>query len=137
MRRILPLLLALGGCAAHEAQKNIAALYGMPRDAVISKLGKPAKPIDNLATNVDEWDYQSQPVSGSLPIGAMLMSVVALPISLTGFSVSDGVAHSCRLLVSYENGKVSHVTVAGDHRGITGTAAWCEELFPVEPVKGE
>ena len=133
MRR-LTLLLLLSGCAATDFQNRAHGLIGKTEIELQAALGPAQRTISRGDTAVEEWDYQAQAETSAVPVGSLvdaLAAPLAIPSTLlSGASVSLGVAHSCRLIVTLRDGIVTSVQWAGDHRGLSGSGAWCSALLP-------
>ena len=135
------LLLALAGCASHEAHQVQAWAAGRNLAELEQCAGKPDR-TDALpdGSSIAQWDYTEPNATdtASLPaqaIGAALTAAaapIALPISLVSTAnptIGMPASGSCHAIATVRGGVVTQLRYSGPNGGMSGPDAVCAPIM--------
>lgn len=125
----LAALLLLASCAAHQAAAVRHEIVGRSVPDAVGCLGVPQHAETEAdGTLVQEWDYTVPSSTASIPLAAIALLPVTLPLSLTG-SFSTQETGSCRAIVRSRAGTVTGLIFAGASNSIGGADAHCGPII--------
>jgi hypothetical protein len=132
-------IVAVAGCASHDATVAQMAAFGRPLLDLESCLGPPARVLADQAfapneapATVSEWDFtrtKSESASGLGAALSVVTSTVTLPLTLAGMSAAQNETQTCRAVAVSRDGIVASLWLSGNTRGLDGPSSGCWPLM--------